>query len=128
MPGPRRDVHTDRARALRHSSTDAERRLWSVLRNRKLGGIKFRRQYAIGNYIADFVCLERRLVVELDGGQHADATAYDSARSAWLATQGFRVLRLWNTEFFEDIEHAKDTIWAALEETQPSPREGGEKA
>ena len=123
MPRPWRDAHTDRARALRQSSTDAERHLWNALRNRKLGGLKFRRQHAIGNYIADFVCLERRLIVELDGGQHADATAYDAARSAWLATQGFRVVRLWNTEFFEDLERAKGAIWAALHEDLPSPHE-----
>jgi very-short-patch-repair endonuclease len=85
-----------------------------MLRNRRFGGFKFRRQCAIGNYIADFVCIERRLVIELDGAQHAESVDYDAARSAWLTENGYRVLRLWNSEFLGDIESARDTIWAAL--------------
>jgi very-short-patch-repair endonuclease len=128
MPRPWRDVHTDRTRHLRGESTDAEQRLWGMLRNRRLGGFKFRRQCALGNYIADFVCIERRLVVELDGSQHVDAVAYDAQRSAWLLKNGYRVLRLWNGNFLRDSESAREAIWAALhDESSPSPREGGEK-
>jgi very-short-patch-repair endonuclease len=114
MPRPWRDVHTDRARHLRGESTDAEQRLWGMLRNRRLGGFKFRRQYALGNYIADFVCIERRLVVELDGSQHADAAEYDAQRSAWLLKNGYRILRLWNGDLLRDSEIAREAIWAAL--------------
>ncbi|HJQ57703.1 MAG TPA: DUF559 domain-containing protein [Vineibacter sp.] len=115
MPRPWRDVHTDRARVLRHDGTDAERRLWGMLRNRRLGGFKFRRQYAIGNYIADFACVEMRLVVELDGGQHADAMDYDASRSCWLGKNGYRVLRLWNSDLMSDAEVVRDAIWTALQ-------------
>jgi very-short-patch-repair endonuclease len=88
-----------------------------MLRNRRLGGFKFRRQYALGNYIADFVCIERRLVVELDGSQHTDAVAYDAQRSAWLLENGYRVLRLWNSDFRRESESAREAIWAALHDT-----------
>ena len=120
MPRPWRDAHTDRARLLRQSGTDAERRLWGILRNRRLGGVKFRRQYAFGNYIADFVCIERHLIVELDGSQHADAVDYDTARSVWFAANSYRVLRLWNNEVLGNIEHAKDAIWAVLQDASGS--------
>jgi very-short-patch-repair endonuclease len=122
MPRPWRDAHTERARLLRQSGTDAERRLWSVLRNQRLGGVKFRRQYAIGNYIADFVCIEQRLVVELDGSQHADAVDYDTALSAWFAASGYRVLRLWNNEVLRNIENATEAIWAVLQDASGSTR------
>ena len=86
------------ARALRQASTTAEQLLWRHLRNRQLAGAKFRRQHPLGPYILDFVCLEHGLVVELDGGQHADlqSQAYDAQRTAWLQRQGLRVLRFWN--------------------------------
>jgi very-short-patch-repair endonuclease len=88
------------ARGLRREATDAERRLWSLLRNRQLGGFKFRRQVPIGPYIADFICFDRRLIIEADGGQHADS-AYDEARDAWLrrmATEScaFRTTLRWS--------------------------------
>ena len=79
----RRD--TDRSRSLRAGSTDAERALWAHLKARNLAGCKFRRQYAISGFVVDFVCLERRLVVELDGGQHVEQSAYDERRSAILS-------------------------------------------
>ncbi len=93
-----------------------------MLRGRRLGGFKFRRQYAIGSYVADFVCVERRLIVELDGGQHADADiiAYDAARTLWLERNGYRVLRLWNTEFLSNVNDATEAIWIALQ-APPSP-------
>jgi very-short-patch-repair endonuclease len=85
---------SERARSLRLSSTDAERRLWRALRDRQLEGYKFRRQRPIGPFIADFVCLERLLIIELDGSQHADSN-YDDARTAWLEQHGWCVLRFW---------------------------------
>lgn len=85
------------ARRLRREMTDAERSLWHHLRNRALMGCKFRRQHPIGAYIADFACIERKLVVELDGGQHAD-DARDSARSQALRAAGYRVLRFWDND------------------------------
>jgi very-short-patch-repair endonuclease len=85
------------ARRLRHSLTDAERRMWSALRDRRLLRYKFRRQHPIGNFIVDFACTEYRLVIEVDGGQHANSPV-DARRTAWLEGQGWRVVRLWNNE------------------------------
>ena len=84
------------ARALRSNPTEAERALWKHLRMRQLEGHKFRRQQPLGQYIVDFVCLERKLVVELDGGHHAGEFLTDATRTAWLEVRGFRVLRFWN--------------------------------
>ncbi len=83
------------ARSLRRNQTEAERALWYQLRDKRLLGLKFRRQHPYGRYILDFVCLEARLVIELDGGQHQDSPA-DRERDAWLAAQGFQTLRFWN--------------------------------
>jgi very-short-patch-repair endonuclease len=94
---------TKRARTLRSDVTDAERKLWSILRNRKLSGHKFRRQVPIGPYVADFLCFEARLIVEADGRQHAEA-ASDAKRDAWLGEQGFTVIRFWNNDIFENPE------------------------
>jgi very-short-patch-repair endonuclease len=80
-----------RARALRQQMTDAERLLWRHLRNRGLGGWKFRRQYPVGPYIVDFICPEKNVVIEVDGGQHADDVKHDSQRSAYLNKMGYRV-------------------------------------
>jgi very-short-patch-repair endonuclease len=97
---------TARARKLRHEATEAEKLLWSKLRARQLSGVKFRRQVPIGSYIMDFVSFERRLVVEIDGGQHAEAESqdYDKQRTTWLESQGFRVLRFWNNEVLTNLE------------------------
>jgi very-short-patch-repair endonuclease len=84
------------ARTLRKKSTDAERLLWKNLRRRQLCAYKFRRQQPIGAYIVDFVCLEKKLIIELDGGQHTEQVEYDEKRSAWLRELGYRVLRYWN--------------------------------
>lgn len=110
------------ARNLRQNQTDAEQRLWSHLRNRQLEGYKFKRQYWIENYIVDFVCIERQIVVELDGGQHANepVAANDQKRSAFLEAHGFKVLRFWNNEIFDNIEGVRESILAALQ-THPSP-------
>jgi very-short-patch-repair endonuclease len=87
---------TDKARDLRRNATDAERLLWKRLRMRQAEACKFRRQQPLGEYIVDFVCSERKLIVEVDGGQHAEQAEYDESRSKWLQAQGYRVLRFWN--------------------------------
>ncbi len=81
------------ARNLRQLATDAEHRLWQRLRNRQVCGAKFRRQHPVPPYIVDFVCLEKKLVIEADGGQHIEQQTYDEKRTAFLQAQGFRVLR-----------------------------------
>jgi len=105
-----------RARNLRRNETDAERILWRALRNRQLGDAKFRRQVRIGPFIADFACFERRLVVELDGGQHADAEHYDDGRVKSIQRQGYRVLRFWNNEVLENLPGLLEAIKMALGE------------
>ncbi|MCP1559485.1 UNVERIFIED_ORG: very-short-patch-repair endonuclease [Methylobacterium sp. SuP10 SLI 274] len=106
---------------LRHDQTEAERRLWLRLRDRRLAGFKFVRQESIGSDVADVCCREARLIVELDGSQHADS-AYDAARDAWLIERGYRVLRFWNAEVMSNTLGVLDTILAAL---PPSPRTRG---
>ena len=93
----------DRARRLRREETDAERRLWIHLRRHQLGA-QFRRQHPIGPYIVDFCCVERMLIVELDGGQHEDQRAQDAARTQWLGEQGFHVLRFSDREALMETE------------------------
>lgn len=92
--------------------TDVERKLWAALRNRQLEGFKFRRQVTIGPYVVDFLCAERKLIVELDGGQHDDVT--DAPRTAFLEAQGFRAARFWNHEVNESFEGVLASILAAL--------------
>jgi len=104
----------NRARQLRNNPTDAERLLWQHLRLRQVGGHKFRRQQPLGPYIVDFVCLEKRLVLEVDGGQHGEQIAYDTERSAWLEARGFRVVRFWDHEILREIGAVKEVIWKAL--------------
>jgi very-short-patch-repair endonuclease len=95
-----------RARELRARSSDAERRLWQLLRARSLGGLKFRRQQVVGRFVVDFYCAASRLAVELDGGQHADASAraYDARREAELCAAGLRVVRFWNDQVLREPE------------------------
>ena len=111
---------TGRARALRKQSTDAERLLWSRLRNRRMMGLKFRRQAPIGRYIVDFVCHERNLIIEVDGGQHQERQAADRIRTEWLNSQGFTVVRYWNNEVLVELEGVLESIRMALE-GDPSP-------
>ncbi|VVT26759.1 DUF559 domain-containing protein [Hoeflea sp. EC-HK425] len=99
------------ARDMRRAPTEAEQRLWGVLRNRRLDKLKFRRQVPIGGFIADFVCMEAKLIVELDGSQHVDSPR-DKARDSNLEERGFRVLRLWNDDVISDLESACATILA----------------
>ena len=118
-----------RARALRKNPTDAERTLWSHLRFWQVHGHKFRRQQPIGDYIVDFICLEKKLIIEVDGGQHAEQESYDSARDAWLRAQGYFVVRFWNNDVLQNIDGVKETIFTALGATpflSPSPQ-GGRK-
>ena len=107
----------ERARALRKTMSDAERLLWSRLRMRQLGGHRFRRQHPLGPYVADFVCLERRLVVEVDGAQHAEPEQmrHDAVRTRWLEVEGFRVVRAWTSEVFKNLDGVLDTILHELE-------------
>jgi very-short-patch-repair endonuclease len=92
------------AKRLRRNMTDAERVLWRELRAHRFVGFKFKRQEPLGDYVADFICHAARLVVEVDGGQHADREAVDLERTHWLESQGFRVLRFWNNDVLANIE------------------------
>ena len=103
---------TDLARALRRRSTDAERTLWRFLRARQLGGLRFRRQHPVGDYIVDFVCLENAVVIELDGSQHSEPMqkARDAARDRWLEEEGFMVLRFWDNDVLTNVEGVLEVI------------------
>jgi very-short-patch-repair endonuclease len=108
-----------RARALREQSTDVERKLWSILRGRQLAGLKFRRQVPIDRYVADFACAEARLVVELDGGQHADREKEDAARTRAIEACGWKVVRFWNNDVIENLDGVADTILAEIRAAAP---------
>ena len=103
-----------KARKLRQSSTDAERRMWSALRDRRLIRYKFRRQHPVGNFIVDFACTEQRLVIEVDGGQHADDPT-DARRTAWLQNQGWKVIRFWNNDVLTNTTGVIERILQALQ-------------
>jgi very-short-patch-repair endonuclease len=110
------------ARRLRREATHAERRLWYYLRNRRLGGFKFRQQETIGPFIADFLCVKCRLIVEADGGQHGPEK--DDARTAYLNRLGWHVLRFWNNDILQSTDEVLAVILAACEERRrgkPSP-------
>jgi very-short-patch-repair endonuclease len=111
-----------RARKLRNNPTDAERHLWRVLRLRHIDGFRFRRQVPIAGYIVDFVCPQAGLVVELDGGQHADRTAYDHARTRLLEMSGYRVLRYWNDDVLLRTDDVIDDIHRELTKGFAPPR------
>jgi very-short-patch-repair endonuclease len=110
------------ARKLRRRSTDAENRLWYRLRNRQIDGVKFRRQMPIGSDILDFAAPEKRLVIELDGGQHASAMDSDASRSQGLAAKGYRVIRFWNHEVLKNIEGVLEIIHMALSTSSAESR------
>jgi very-short-patch-repair endonuclease len=111
----KRNISTVNARKMRKNLTDAEKKLWRYLRLKNIGGNKFRRQQPIGKYIADFVCLDKKLIVEVDGGQHGEQVAYDDGRTAWLESQGYRVLRFWNNEVLQDTEVVLEVIVRTME-------------
>ena len=114
---------TSRARRLRQNRTAAERAIWNRLRRKQLNGARFGQQVPIGPYIVDFLCPARRLIVEIDGGgQHGINVAADSARTAWLESQGLRVIRFWNNEVLENLDRVIETILRALaDEASPPP-------
>ena len=109
-------------RALRKESTGAERWLWQQLRNRELLGWKFRRQRPIGRYIVDFVCIEKKIIIELDGSQHAENQTADSKRSEYLKEKGYQILRFWNNDVLVSGEAVLNKILSNLTEDTPSPR------
>ena len=111
------------AKNLRKSSTDAERCLWKYIRNKKLSGLKFRRQMPIGKYIADFVCFENKIIIELDGGQHNEDAEIvdDKVRTVWLESQGFKVLRFWNNDVLKNMAGVWEVI-ARHSAPSPQPR------
>jgi very-short-patch-repair endonuclease len=126
MPGNR--DHTDRllafARQMRHEQTDAESKMWSLLRDRRLSQFKFRRQFPIAGYIVDFICLRAKLVVEVDGGQHGDPgrIEYDRRRTARLSEMRFRVLRFSDRDVLRESDTVLGIIYNALVLEEPSPQ------
>ncbi len=118
-----------RARQLRKNPTDAERRLWSRLHHRQLEGHRFRRQVPIGPFVVDFACLERRLLIEVDGGQHDLRQQYDVERTRWLESRGYRMLRFWNPDVLRRTDDVVESIQLALlESSTPTlalPLKGG---
>jgi adenine-specific DNA-methyltransferase len=117
-----------RARDLRLNSTDAERRMWRLLRDRRLERLKFRRPVPIGPYIVDFYCSLKNLIIELDGGQHGMHAAEDELRRAWLAARGYRMLRYWNNDLLQNSEGVLSDILRLVKPNDsnsvPSPLEG----
>jgi very-short-patch-repair endonuclease len=120
-----RSTLRQKAKDLRKNMTEAEKRLWTQLRRRRVLGCKFRRQQPLGEYIVDFVCLSERLIVELDGGQHARDVAYDKCRDRWFIAQGFTVLRFWNNDVFDNINgvmyRISDALTCSLENDRRPP-------
>lgn len=104
-----------RAAELRHNQTEAEARLWTYLRAHRANGVHFRRQHAIGAYIVDFCAPRKKLIVEVDGGQHIEQEIYDTERTGFLESQGYMVLRFWNHEILQDIETVMGVILDILE-------------
>lgn len=104
---------------LRRELTPTERKLWGYLRNDQLG-VNFRRQHAIGPYITDFCCIKKKLIIELDGGQHLEQEAYDRERTEFLQSKGYRVLRFWNNDINENINDVVQVILDALNVPVPS--------
>ena len=120
------------AKTLRRRMTDAETILWSRLRRGQLNGWKFRRQHSVGPYVADFACIDARLIVEVDGATHASEReiAHDKKRSAFLTARGFSIYRVWNTDIYDNLQGVLDGLLAALAPLGPSghsPRKRGEK-
>lgn len=110
-------MNVQKARQLRQNSTDVERKLWAALRGRRLSGIKFRRQHPIRGYIVDFICLEKKLIIELDGGQHMmpKNQASDHIRTVCLEKHGFKVIRFWNNEVTQNLPGVLQAIKHAAE-------------
>ena len=115
------------SRQLRRRQTDCERYLWRFLRDRRFLGLKFRRQHPIGPFVVDFCCLESRVILELDGGQHISAHCYDRKRSQYLEQEGYRVLRFWDNEVLREVDAVFAKIDSVLKTPHPalSPRGRG---
>ncbi len=109
------------ARRLRRDMTDAEKRLWYLLRGRRFSQVKFRRQHALGSFVCDFICIEHKLVIEVDGGQHAIALASDARRTAYLTKEGFTVLRFWNNDVLMNTENVLMAILQHISPDSPHP-------
>ena len=132
----RHELLKKRARSMRANPTDAERKLWYILRDKRLNGLRWRRQQVIDDrYIVDFICFEHRVIIEADGSQHAENEA-DVARDAWLKQQGFTVLHFWNADILNNMEGVVETIIAAFQnnaaqtcgDPTPNPLPQGERA
>ncbi|MBK8870970.1 MAG: DUF559 domain-containing protein [Elusimicrobia bacterium] len=109
------------ARGLRQTSTDAEQKMWAFLRGRRFSGFKFRRQQPLGPYIVDFLCKDRSLIIELDGGQHQDHVEADAKRTAFFESHGFRVLRFWNHEFLKEPLTVFECVLKEIQNRLPHP-------
>jgi very-short-patch-repair endonuclease len=118
------EILAQTAKRLRKNSTDAEKALWLHLRAKQFRGVKFRRQAPIGRYVVDFVCHARKLVIEVDGGQHAADKSRDQERELWLTEQGYSIMRFWNNEILENIEGVLEKIEEKLSPS-PSPSHQG---
>lgn len=117
---------TARSRELRNNPTEAERRLWRAISNRQLNGMRFNRQVPIGPFICDFVARTPKLIIEVDGGQHALEADADALRTRFLQSRGYRVIRFWNNEVLENIEGVVEAILQALRDMpSPTPPAGG---
>ncbi|GAA0482371.1 hypothetical protein GCM10009096_25880 [Parasphingorhabdus litoris] len=117
-----------RAKSMRSEPTEAEAKLWTILRAKRLGGYKFRQQVPVDHYIADFVCFTKKLIVEADGSQHAE-NSYDQKRDDYLKAQGFRILRFWNNDILNNSDGVATAILAALKAPSPtSPKQQVAKA
>lgn len=119
--GVRAKITKQLSKNLRQNQTKAEVRIWRHLKNRALAGFKFRRQCPIGPYIVDFVCLEKMIVIEIDGGQHAEQTHRDARRSQYLKSRGFEVLRFWNNEVLANTDSVLSVILTTLVNSPSSP-------
>jgi len=105
----------DKARSLRTNQTKTENSIWRLVRTKQVKGLKFRRQHPIPPYIVNFVCIEKRLIIELDGGQHADAIEYDENRTKFLESKGFTVIRFWNNEVLDNIDGVYEVLLTYLD-------------
>ena len=117
-------VPSERSRELRNNATPAERKLWNVLKNRQLSGVRFNRQVVIRPFICDLVARSGKMVIEIDGGQHGEEIGNNGARTAFLQAKGYRVLRFWNNDVLGNLEGVVRAIEAALQ-TPPPARAGG---
>ena len=113
----------EKSRQLRKNMTNQEKKLWSIIRNRQFFGLRFRRQFPIGNYIVDFICREKKIIIEIDGGQHNEPqnTDYDISRTKFLYSSGYKVVRFWNNEINDNIDGVYEKLKEVFEITPPQP-------